>query len=112
VYDLKLQTADIEWTPLDFPGVAMKTLRHDDRTGGMTVMTRIQPGATIPAHRHTRADETVYVLQGDFVEDGVAHGPGSFFAGAAGTVHGPHATAGGCVLLTTFSGPLDFVLAE
>lgn len=112
MYDLKLETAAIEWTPLDFPGVFMKTLRQDSRTGGMTVMTRMQPGATIPAHRHTRADETVYVLEGDFVEDGVAYGPGSFFAGSAGTVHGPHRTAGGCVLLTTFSGPLDFVLAE
>lgn len=112
MYDLKLQTATIEWTPLDFPGVAMKTLRQDARTGGMMVMTRMQPGATIPAHSHTSADETVYVLEGDFIEDGAAYGPGTFFAGAAGTVHGPHRTVGGCVLLTTFSGPLDFVLAE
>jgi anti-sigma factor ChrR (cupin superfamily) len=110
MYDLKLETAAIKWTPLDFPGVSMKTLHQDRRTGGMTVMTRMQPGAAIPAHSHTRADETVYILQGDFVEDGVAYGPGSFFAGAAGTVHGPHRTEGGCVLLTTFSGPLDFVL--
>jgi anti-sigma factor ChrR (cupin superfamily) len=69
-------------------------------------------GASISAHSHTRAEETVYVLEGDFVEDGVAYGAGSFFAGAAGIPHGPHRTVGGCVLLTTFSGPLDFVLAE
>jgi quercetin dioxygenase-like cupin family protein len=112
MYEVKLETAGIEWTPLDFPGVSMKTLRQDGRTGGMTVMTRMQSGAGIPAHSHTRADKTVYVLQGDFVEGGVAYGPGSFLAGAAGTVHGPHGSAGGCVLLTTFSGPLDFVLAE
>lgn len=112
MYDLKLETAGIAWTPLDFAGISMKTLRQDTRTGGMTVMTRMQAGATIPAHSHTRADETVYVVQGDFVEDGVAYGPGSFFAGAAGTAHGPHRSEGGCVLLTTFSGPLDFVLAE
>lgn len=112
MYALKLNTTAIEWTPLDFPGVSMKTLRQDSRTGAMTVMTRMQPGASIPAHSHTHADETVYVLEGDFVEDGVAYGPGGFFAGAAGTVHGPHRTVSGCVLLTTFSGPLDFVLAE
>ena len=111
MYDLKLDTAGIEWTQLDFPGVSMKILRQDGRTGGMTVITRMQPGATIPAHSHTHADETVFVLEGDFVEDGVSHGPGSFFAGAAGTVHGPHGTRGGCILLTTFSGPLDFVMA-
>lgn len=112
MYDRKLDTAAMAWLPLDFPGVAMKTLRQDDPSGGMTVMTRMQPGAVIPAHSHTRADETVYVLEGDFVEDGVAYGPGSFFAGAAGTPHGPHGTTGGCVLLTTFSGPLDFVPAR
>lgn len=111
MYQLKLETESIEWTSLDFPGVSMKALHRDGRTGAMTVMTRMQPGATIPAHSHTNADETVYVLEGDFVEDGVAHGPGSFFAGAAGTVHGPHTSQRGCILLTTFSAPLDFMLA-
>jgi quercetin dioxygenase-like cupin family protein len=112
MYDVQLNTAAIEWTTLDFPGVFLKTLRQDAASGGMTVMTRMQPGAMIPAHSHTRADETVYVLEGDFIEDGVAYGPGSFFAGAAGMVHGPHGTRGGCVLLTTFSAALDFVIAE
>src|ERR1700761_6950888 len=103
MYDRKLNTTSIPWSPLDFPGVSMKTLRHDERTGGMIVMTRIEAGASIPAHSHTQADETVYVVEGDFVEDGISYGPGSFFVGVAGTSHGPHETVGGCVLLTTFS---------
>ena len=32
-------------------------------------MTRINPGAEIPAHYHTHADETVFVLEGHFIED-------------------------------------------
>jgi anti-sigma factor ChrR (cupin superfamily) len=112
VYDRKVNTASIDWSPLDFPGVSMKTLRQDDRTGGMTVITRMNPGASILAHRHTTADETVFVLEGDFIEDGQKHGPGSFFLGSAGTDHGPHSTTKGCLLLTTFSAPLDFVLVE
>ena len=111
MYDLKLDAATIDWTPLDFPGVSLKMLRQDERTGAMTVMTRINPGASIPAHTHTQADETVYVLEGDFIEDGVAFRPGSFFVATANTVHGPHASHRGCLLLTTFSAPLDFVLA-
>ena len=41
----------------------------------MTVMTRLEPGATIPAHIHTKADETVFVVSGDFIEGGPEHGP-------------------------------------
>ena len=111
VYDRKFDTTSVDWSPLDFPGVSMKTLREDGGTGGMTVMTRMQPGSHIPAHRHTAADETVFVVEGDFVEDGQTYGPGCFFVGSAGSDHGPHGTVGGCVLLTTFSAPLDFALA-
>jgi quercetin dioxygenase-like cupin family protein len=112
MYQTKMNTAAIDWSPLDFPGVSMKILQQFESTGGITVMTRIAPGSSIPAHSHTQADETVFVVEGDFVEDGVTYGPGSFFVGWAGSTHGPHTSVGGCVLLTTFSAPLDFVLAE
>jgi anti-sigma factor ChrR (cupin superfamily) len=111
MYDVKLDTTTLDWTPLDFPGVSMKVLRQEPTSGAMTVMTRMDAGSSIPAHRHTRADETVYVLDGEFVEDGVSYGPGSFFSGRAASVHGPHRSTKGCVLLTTFSATLDFVLA-
>jgi hypothetical protein len=47
-------------------------------------------------------------VSGDFIEDGVAYGPGNYFVGAARTLHGPHSTASGCTLLTHFSAELDF----
>jgi len=110
MYETKTDTSTLPWSPLDFAGVSMKVLQQSESTGGMTVMTRIAPGSSIPAHSHTHADETVFVVEGDFVEDGVSYGPGSFFVGRAGSPHGPHTSSGGCVLLTTFSAPLDFVL--
>ena len=110
MYQAKIDTSALAWSPLDFPGVSMKVLQQVESTGSMTVMTRIAAGSSIPAHSHTLADETVFVIEGDFVEDGVRYGPGSFFVGKAGSPHGPHSSVGGCVLLTTFSAPLDFVL--
>jgi quercetin dioxygenase-like cupin family protein len=110
VYQTKTDTSALTWLPLDFPGISMKVLQQVGSTGGMTVMTQIAAGSSIPAHSHTYADETVFVVEGDFVEDGVSYGPGSFFIGRAGTPHGPHRSVGGCVLLTTFSASLDFVL--
>ncbi len=109
MYGVKIHEADVAWTPLSgVTGVAMKILHRDEVTGAMAVLTRIEPGAVIPAHRHTRADETVYVLAGDFVEDGVSHPPGTYFVAHAGVPHGPHRSVGGCTVLTHFSAEVDF----
>lgn len=102
---------DVVPRTLDFPGVSIRPLWSDPAVGAVTVVTEMRPGSVIPRHTHTHADETVYVLEGDFIEDGVAHGPGSYFVGAKGTPHGPHATKNGCSLLTHFSAALDFVEA-
>ena len=112
VYSTIVDTATLPWTTLDFPGVSMRLIHEDKKSGGMTVMTRLEPGASIPAHIHTRADETVFVVSGDFIEETVEYGPGSFFAAPAGVPHGPHRSARGCVVLTTFSAPLDFQIVQ
>lgn len=112
MYQFTVSGAELEWKPLEIPGVSMKVLVSDESTGAMTVLTRIAPGATIPAHWHSTADETVYVLEGDFIENGIRHQPGTCFVGKARTVHGPHSTATGCVVLTHFSAGLDFQLGE
>ena len=112
MYERTVDTDQLDWSPLDFDGVSVRVLHRDESTGAMTVMTRMVPGSVIPAHYHGAADETVYVLEGDFIEDGTRHGPGTYFVGPAGKPHGPHRTSGGCVLLTTFSAELDFQLVE
>jgi hypothetical protein len=52
----------------------------------------------------------VFVLSGDFIEAGVTYGPGTFFYGKPGALHGPHSSQTGCVVLTHFSNAanLDF----
>lgn len=112
LYQIAIISESVASTPLDIPGVSMRVLNRDATTGGMTVLTRIEAGATIPEHWHTKADETVFVVEGDFVEAGVTYGPGAFFAGKAGTTHGPHHSVGGCTVLTHFSAELDFQLVE
>ena len=111
MYGVKQRADLLDWIPLNFQGVAMKLLARNEQSGATTVLTRMEAGRNIPAHSHTTADETVFVLEGEFIEDGESYGPGSFFAGRAGTVHGPHTTSSGCVLLTTFSSAVDFVMA-
>jgi anti-sigma factor ChrR (cupin superfamily) len=108
MYQVKVRVEEREWADTQLPGVTMKVLFHDVATGAMTVLTRLAAGATIPAHWHTHADETVTVLEGDFVEDGERYTDGAYFRGKAGTLHGPHHSVGGCLVVTHFSATLDF----
>ncbi len=110
MYQFTISTDSLTWVPLDFQGVSMRLIHQDTRTGGMIVMTRLEAGATIPGHKHSQADETVFVLSGDFIEAGVTHGAGTYFIAPAGISHGPHETRTGCTVLTTFSATLDFQL--
>ena len=111
MYQVITQVEDLAWNALDVAGVSIRILHKDEATGAMSVVTRMEAGATIPAHLHSKADETVYVLEGDFVENSVPYGPGAIFFGKAQTAHGPHSSAGGCLVLTHFSAELDFVSA-
>jgi quercetin dioxygenase-like cupin family protein len=112
MYQVKLDANAIAWTPTNAVGLSMKILHHDESTGGVTSLTQLAPGSSLPAHRHTKSDQTVYVLEGDLIDDGVTYGPGTFFVAKANTPHGPHATKGGCVLLSIYTGPPDFAPAE
>ena len=113
MYQKTLDTAALAWSPTGWPGVWMKVLQQGDLAGGgMSGMMRMEPGSTvksIPAHRHTHADQTVFVIEGDLVEAGVTYGPGRFLLAKAPASHGPHASPGGCVLLSTYFGTPDFV---
>jgi hypothetical protein len=98
VYDPAIAAADIPHSALDLPGAALQEL-HTEPGGSMTVPTHPAAGATIQEHWHTHADETAYVLPGDFV-------------GRAGTRHGRCISVHGCIVLTRFSAPLDFQLVD
>ena len=110
MYETTIDTSALAWSPTGWPGVWMKALQQVESTGGgMSGMMRMDAGSSIPAHRHTHADQAVFVIEGDLVEEGVTYGPGSFLVAKAGTPHGPHGSSGGCVLLNTYFGTPDFV---
>lgn len=81
-------------------------LRRDETTGGVTVLRKFQAGVTVPAHSHPEAAESVYVLTGEWEEDGTVYGPGTFFHVARGLRHGPHIARTEVISLTTFDGAL------
>ncbi|HAM70769.1 MAG TPA: hypothetical protein DCM86_03910 [Verrucomicrobiales bacterium] len=95
-----------KWQPGPYPGVQLLILHRNPATGGVTVLRRFQAGVTIPAHTHPLANETAYVLEGEWEESGVVHRKGTCFFAPKGELHGPHIARTEVLSLTVFDGPL------
>lgn len=100
--------------PVPFPipgatpgGITAKLLNVDASKGLVTTVIIIAPGAEIPAHYHENGSEAHFVLEGDFVENGVTYGPGTFLTHPAKAIHGPHSSVNGCQVLTLQASYVD-----
>ena len=96
------------WQAGPYAGVDLLVLHKNEKTGGMTVLRKFAAGTTIPAHLHSQANESVYILSGEWEEAGVTHGVGTFFFAPRGERHGPHFARTEVISLTMFDGPLTF----
>ena len=104
-------TKDKQWQPGPYHGVELLVLHKNEATGGVTVLRKFKAGVAVPAHIHPQANESVYVLSGEWEESGVTYTTGAYFYAAKGTVHGPHLAKTEVVSLTSFDGPLSVVPA-
>ena len=86
-----------EWRPL-LPGIHVKTLRRDAAAGTETTLWRLQPGARVPAHPHSREEECL-VLEGSIVQDGVEYFPGDYLLAENGSRHSPFESPRGALFL-------------
>jgi quercetin dioxygenase-like cupin family protein len=107
MYQDSVHANDVNWQPARFPGVYLKILHGNPESEASVVLRKLEPNAVIPKHYHAETDETVYVLDGDFIEDEKAYGLGHVFFAKATFPHGPRTTAKGCIVLTVFSAKLD-----
>ena len=76
-----------DWTPHPIPGIRMKVLSINRRTGFATLLLDVQPGTRFPAHHHN-GDEECYVISGSILTLGRRLGPGDFVHADSGTDHG------------------------
>ena len=63
----------------------------------------MKPGAVIPSHLHKNVAEVLYILDGDFTNEGKRYEAGTTLHIKAGTAHGPHTTQNGCKLLVLWT---------
>jgi anti-sigma factor ChrR (cupin superfamily) len=113
-----VEASKIEAIPAPFPqtkGVAtLKVLNSEPSLGPAVALLRMEPGSEIPRHLHERTTEMSYVLDGDFISEGISYPKGTEINIKPNTIHGPHTTKTGCSVLVTFSYPSvldDFELA-
>jgi quercetin dioxygenase-like cupin family protein len=81
---------DKTWQPGPYAGVELMVLHKSPTTGGVTVLRKFKAGVTVPAHTHPEANETAYVLSGEWEESGVTYTTGTLFFAPKGERHGPH----------------------
>lgn len=115
-----INTVDSPSIPFPIPGATadklfVQLLNQNLAFGPVFAILEMKPGAYIPAHIHHATAEQHYVLEGDFVNDGITYGPGAFFSHDKGQKHGPHSTQNGCKLIFIQPAevdPSDFEIAE
>jgi anti-sigma factor ChrR (cupin superfamily) len=99
------------WEKTRYEGVEQKTLFVDPKTGMLTALMRMAPGAKLPDHEHVQIEQT-YVLEGTLMCPEGECNPGQFVWRPAGSRH--HAWAGpkGGTFLAMFQVPNRFFQAD
>jgi quercetin dioxygenase-like cupin family protein len=111
MFPIVVSTRDRNWEAGPYAGVELLMLHKNSQTGGVTVLRKFHAGVSVPAHIHPEANESVYILSGEWEESGVTYGEGAFFFAPRGVAHGPHFAKTEVISLTTFDGPLTVLKA-
>ena len=101
--------ANKSWEAGPYPGVDLMVLHKNEATGGVAVLRKFEAGTTVPEHTHPLANETVFILSGQWEESGAVYSTGSFFFAPKGQKHGPHHAKTEVISFTVFDGPLTVV---
>ena len=97
-----INTDSVPWIETA-PGNKMKVIYHDPATDMLTILSKLEPGSGIPAHKHEDLEQT-FVLEGSLVDAEGECTAGNFVIRAKGSRHSPTAP-NGCTMLVFFLKP-------
>jgi anti-sigma factor ChrR (cupin superfamily) len=97
----------LPWEKTAYAGIEQKTLLFDRRTGLITALMRMAPGARLPDHEHVEIEQT-YVLEGSLVCGEGECSAGEFVWRPAGSRHEAWAGSEGGLFLAMFQIPNKF----
>jgi ChrR Cupin-like domain len=107
IADLRQVAKDLTlWEPFPFiAGSEQVIWQVDHFHAQVAFFLRIPAIGQIPAHSHT-TKESILVLEGNLINDGIVYEVGSLYETAANTTHQPY-TSLGCLILSITSEPSD-----
>lgn len=108
--DYIVPASEVKFTPFNIPGfsgdTAAASINNDIARAPFVVMLKMAPGAVLRKHYHPNVGEVLYILEGEFINDGERLAAGSFTTHGDGVVHGPHTTETGCTVMFIQSAPV------
>ena len=123
MYDQEIPASQVKADRFPFPSEGDITLAVRNKNfalGPVMVHIVMKSGSVIPPHKHEKLAEALYVVEGDFINEGKEYLPGTSLHVKAGKQHGPHSTKNGCSLLVLWTDKAatqdadlsDFVIAK
>ncbi len=106
MYDQEILASQVKADRFPFPSEGDITLAVRNKNyalGPVMVHIVMKPGSIIPAHKHEKMAEALYVMEGDFINEGKEYPPGTSLHVKAGKQHGPHSTKKGCTVLVLWT---------
>jgi quercetin dioxygenase-like cupin family protein len=105
------RSSDVKSAPAPFPETkgnpSVQVLNADPALGPGLLRIVMQPGDVIARHYHAGQAETLYILEGSFIDEGVTYPAGTELNVKPNTHHGPHTTDTGATFLAMFTGQVD-----
>ena len=104
--DQEILDSELKTDRFPFPSQGDITLRVRNANyalGPVMLHIGMSPGAVIPAHLHKGITEALYVMEGDFTNEGKQYPAGTSLHFSVGKAHGPHTTTNGCKLLALWT---------
>jgi anti-sigma factor ChrR (cupin superfamily) len=105
-----VEVHEMPWEETRYPGIKAKTLLVDKKSGLLTVLMKMDPGARLPDHEHVLIEQT-FVIEGALVCGEGTCSAGNFVWRPAGSRHSAGTPNGG-LMLAVFQVPNKFFDAD
>jgi 2,4'-dihydroxyacetophenone dioxygenase len=103
--EILVDPENVEWEKIALPGIKIKYLHKDTRTGASVALVRFDRGAGMPdLHLHA-SNQFMYVLQGKFSYPGIEVKEGMLYINPKDHVHGPSQALEDSIVLEIYDGP-------